>query len=1490
MTGFEHLDAPWCASVALVLLHFLWQGAIAAAMGVAAARLLARTPSRRYATYLVTLAGMTLAPVATLWVVWPAPAAAPRLAAAASAPAPAMLTVSPALAPSPIAIAAPVGQPQPAAAAQMASSSPIPSAAAGDTQAPTSLPQHWRALAPPVVTAYLIGVALMLVRLLLGFRGARSLRRSAMLIQDRPLLDRLQALSRRLGLGSGPAIAASVHVTIPIVVGFVRPAILLPAFLLTGLGPDQIEAVLAHELAHVRRWDHLVNLLQRVIEALLFFHPAVWLISGRMRIEREHCCDDLAAGAGDRKTYAHSLVRSAELCCAARCPSPVALAAVGRVSSLRRRIARLLEGDDQPQVHLTRVWPAAALAAAAAVILGVLLHHAPARADERPNPKVDAAIARLRTENVFDDSNEWVTNVRDLESAGRDAVPALSREVRTAKRGFVQCAAAIALRCIGDRRAVPALIAALERCQVSTSSYGFFIPDPEIGHYFRPRSFRPRTLDARYAEFSLALPKDEITASLEQLTGHSEGHAHYSWFQDNGDYPTDSGTDQDERERMLDRAIAARWRAWWEMNKAKLLNAEDLAWTDEFERTSKDELGENPVSLELHAVVEDGSPAGGASVEVWAGRFHETTRLDDGGSVELTFPRSDSTSIIVRAARCVPTRLWYGPKQTLPETFTLTLQPGHSIGGTIFDAANAPVSGARVFTVACPPLALHQWAELADRVATTAADGTWRLDGFPEGFRGAFCVQHPSFVKDQILGKTATAENYARFTETWHLTPVFAVRGSVVDPAGHPVAKARLFIHGGTNYEEPLGPVSTNAAGEFVLLGVAARPATIAVQAAGLSPAWVRLSVNANTPAQTIALVAPRKVHGRVVNASGQPVSDAIVSVGARNELQMVDFDTKTAADGTFEWADAPLDPFELIGYRSGYDIGHASAKVGDSDVTMVLQPVLEVSGKVVDARTNEPIKAFSVVEGWFWGDPPQRGLYRTLTKRFTEGAFDLKFYKPQGSDHRPVRRFLRVEADGHLPQWSPAFDDGQGMRAMDFALEPAEPIRGTVVTVDGPPVAGAQVAVATPSCVADMYGGEVRPGSDNTLFVKTDPEGRFVIPPQTEKYQLIVSHESGWARATQAEVEKNATLVLAPWCRIEGTVTVGRKPVRKADMDLNDPQFDHTPYGEPRVQLFSNVHADADGHYVFPHVYPGDYRLSGESHQHGTMFTSGSGVPVHAEAGKTIRIDFGTPGHRTLVGRFTLDRSQGVRLDLATLDLRVTSAPWTEDSEASPTTAPAPQHVIVRGDGTFRVESVPSGVCTLQVNTTARAGDNDPDRRGFTGGATAGLEVPGGAGSEPIDLGDIPLQLHRSALGVGQPAPAFELTTVDGTPEKLAKLRGKFVLLDFWATWCGPCIAETPNLKSVYDTFGKDPRLAMIGLSLDFDAGSIRKWAAEKGIAWPQVHLQGMWDNRVVADYGVDSIPSIFLIGPDGRVVARDLRGPAIKAAVKKALAEAPK
>src|SRR5262249_23468874 len=148
-------------------------------------------------------------------------------------------------------------------------------------------------------------VLLLYVRSLACWILAERLRRVGICPAPTIWQERLDALRRRLAWSKPVVLLESCLAETPAVVGFFRPVILIPLGLLTGLPQEQVEAILLHELAHIRRYDYAVNLLLAVVEGMLFYHPAVWWLGRVVRAERENCCDDeVVRATGDRAGYA----------------------------------------------------------------------------------------------------------------------------------------------------------------------------------------------------------------------------------------------------------------------------------------------------------------------------------------------------------------------------------------------------------------------------------------------------------------------------------------------------------------------------------------------------------------------------------------------------------------------------------------------------------------------------------------------------------------------------------------------------------------------------------------------------------------------------------------------------------------------------------------------------------------------------------------------------------------------------------------------------------------------------------------------------------------------------------------------------------------------------------------------------------------------------------------------------------------------------------
>src|SRR5581483_1379781 len=209
----------------------------------------------------------------------------------------------------------------------------LPAMAAAPAAVPAALPVPWTGW---LVACWLAGIALLSVRALGGMVLTQGLRKSGFALPEE-LLCRCRVLQMRLRLGIAVRFAQSRAVSVPLVVGWLKPAILIPVAAIASLPPQQLDALILHELAHIRRLDAFTNLFLMLAETLLFYHPAIWWVSRRVRNEREHCCDDVAvAHSGDVATYVEALAALES----SRAMPAFALSARGGL--LKARVARLL--------------------------------------------------------------------------------------------------------------------------------------------------------------------------------------------------------------------------------------------------------------------------------------------------------------------------------------------------------------------------------------------------------------------------------------------------------------------------------------------------------------------------------------------------------------------------------------------------------------------------------------------------------------------------------------------------------------------------------------------------------------------------------------------------------------------------------------------------------------------------------------------------------------------------------------------------------------------------------------------------------------------------------------------------------------------------------------------------------------------------------------------------------------------------------------------
>lgn len=348
MNGFfdDSLNA-----VAMALVHFAWQGAVLGFV-VWMALVIARDakPQTRYLIACLGLLLCAVLPIAQFLLSWSSDALVETVSTAAA------LGSGPAF----YRMAEPAWYMQPV------------------------LPQP---MLPFVLALWFTGVAVFSLRLLFGLRWVARTRHNALRLGDERLQGLLDELLPRMRMQRAVMLRLCPRIDSPVAIGLLRPLVLFPIGLASQLSTDAVQALLAHELAHIKRHDYLVNLLQRVVETLLFYHPVVWWLSGKIRQEREHIADDLAAQAlGSPRRMALALSQLSEWQ-----PAIPLLANAAHGGQLMKRITRLIK----PQ-HKAFGWKAAVPALALALICltavakqsvsmlaaGASAHSADARNDE----------------------------------------------------------------------------------------------------------------------------------------------------------------------------------------------------------------------------------------------------------------------------------------------------------------------------------------------------------------------------------------------------------------------------------------------------------------------------------------------------------------------------------------------------------------------------------------------------------------------------------------------------------------------------------------------------------------------------------------------------------------------------------------------------------------------------------------------------------------------------------------------------------------------------------------------------------------------------------------------------------------------------------------------------------------------------------------------------------------------------------------------------
>ncbi|MBI2925361.1 MAG: carboxypeptidase regulatory-like domain-containing protein, partial [Verrucomicrobia bacterium] len=883
--------------------------------------------------------------------------------------------------------------------------------------------------------------------------------------------------------------------------------------------------------------------------------------------------------------------------------------------------------------------------------------------------------------------------------------------------------------------------------------------------------------------------------------------------------------------------------------------------------------------------------------------FFGEHKADAQGRATLDFPpKLQQVTLQVRAPGYVATRQEIAGDE-LPREVTVRLARGLEIGGVVKDEAGKPIAGAKVKVNSLARDEVGQVLMQDLDVATTDAQGKWTSGSTPANPTGLnFKLTHAEFTPaeydqatpDNPTGNVVTLADLQAGTAVMVMQPGITVEGSIANDQGQPVAGAEVLLASGENFVNRWTKQS-DAQGRFKLVILEPGDARLIVQATGYAPQQKPISVERGLGPVAFKLAKGAVLKGRIVDGESKPVEGASISVASWADLPLLNWRASSDAEGRFTWDGAPTDVVTFSISKPGFSpTMQEFSAVSGHELTARLERTFLLTGKVVDAETKEPIMTFRVVPGYAW-DASDEGQVNWETQQQTyglNGNYSITLEPRPG----PRVKFMAV-AEGYLPVVSPLVP-ATGSQTFDFLLKKGKGPKGVVQSPGGKPVEGAQVAIQGMGYLS-LANAKLKVSGEDETLTTTDAQGRFSLPALLVSPTIVAVHELGFAEVNAEELATSGKVQLLPWGTVSGVMKRGKNLATNETIMLT--ARSSGPGGLNFDWEHFKVQTDEQGRFVFTHVPPGERQLVRLIQSGPSPWMSSHLQPVLVEAGVVTRVTYGGTG-RPVIGRIVLsdpkqaiDWSQGHH----SLSTKWPQPPkpftkpeewreWNTSPEVKTARARhrsyAPQFVA---DGSFRIDDVPAGEYQLQLMFTEPGAAGNPGMGRPIGSISKEVvvpEIPEGRSDEPLDLGELKLQL-RIDIRAGSTAPALEVKTLDGKSLKLADYRGKFVLLNFWATWSPQSVAEVAELKSIYDTFAKDDRLVMLSLSLDQQASDLEDFIKKHELKWLQGHL-GEWSKtQVPAAWSVEGIPATFFIDPEGKIIAKEMRVSAIRGEVEKAL-----
>ena len=922
--------------------------------------------------------------------------------------------------------------------------------------------------------------------------------------------------------------------------------------------------------------------------------------------------------------------------------------------------------------------------------------------------------------------------------------------------------------------------------------------------------------------------------------------------------------------------------------------------------------------------------------------FFGKSHADASGRIEFSVPpqQAASLSVVVRARNRIPF-IYSTPKFAARgegQEFVARLQTGLEAGGIVRNAAQEPLSNANVIVYRLTQKSPREYERMDYDSVSTDIHGKWRSTALPKSLEGfQFAISHPEYRP-----RLYTMESSARMPRTFALRqeelesgsalavldPALLLTGRIENSARKPVADAEIRL-GSSRMDSSTSSLQvgeeiiarSDSLGRYKLAVLRPGNYSAIVLADGCSPQLSTVSLR-DGPPQVLNFELPtgRTFTGTVFDQNQQPVIGAKVRLDSWNDSRLLKFEAETDDSGKFVWTNAP--DGQLRFYLSATNYSSTTYSIsGSSQHRFTLRRFSSVRGTVVDAETKKPISDFSVFRGRAYNpeEPIRWERYNTFRGRNGEYNVRLVEYSSRG------KTGVLIEAPGYVPAASETFTKA-GNYTSNFELKRGRGVNGQVVAADGTPVNGANLVLLEPAENAYLrINGDLQRSSDSGVTTRSDRAGQFEFSPRLAPHTIIATHDKGFAELRVTNALAPVVVTLQKWSQVSGVVKLPLVNGRPHAVRLHNTFYrysDESRESQP-LSLYLSMDAAPDGSFAFNRVPPGERRVSiyhSIKINDSTRSMNSHGESLTLEPGQSTNIVIGGAG-RTVIGRMKVVGADPQDVDwfrdfhqiseVRPLNMNIPSpnmsgamtqeqreAMWAQQRKLENAFWRTPAgRAYERGqksyllqfdtNGAFRVDAIPPGEYRLDVSVT------DPTREDYSYEQIGNLsvtftlpEAKPGQPNEPFDLGVREIAI-RGIMRLGKRAPRFTAQLMDNKEVKLEDFRGKYLLIDFWATWSGPRSYDLLHLKSVFQRYAKDDRLVMLGVSLDNTREIAEAELKTNPLPWRQAY-GGSWNEGAFRiTFGLRSVPEAVFIDPDGKLAGISLRGPNIARTVERILGE---